>query len=137
MGRLQLSVNQILGIAAGCSILAAVLCNTALIPDAQSIAAVYRELPSEAAVSEASEVPTPDRMPVQAPEGSDMSNLVDINRASPKELETLPGVGPVLAERIIKYREQNGAFLSPEDLTQVKGIGEKTLEKLLPYITCG
>ena len=63
-------------------------------------------------------------------------DLVDINRAAQAELETLPGIGPAMARRIIDYREQNGAFLSPEDLTKVKGIGEKTLEKLLPYIVC-
>ena len=71
---------------------------------------------------------------LNGPESS--GSLVDINRAAQAELETLPGIGPAMARRIIDYREQNGAFLSPEDLTKVKGIGEKTLEKLLPYIVC-
>ena len=50
------------------------------------------------------------------------------------ELDTLPGVGEVIAQRIIEEREQNGPFYYPEDLMNVKGIGEKTLEKLLPHI---
>lgn len=126
MGKLQFSANQILGIAAGCSILAAILCNTALIPYSHSVEVSYRESSqsSTAALS-----PSPER--------SASTLLVDINRASQAELETLPGIGPALAERIIDFREQNGAFLSPEDLTKVKGIGDKTLEELLPYITCG
>ena len=50
------------------------------------------------------------------------------------ELDTLPGVGEVIAQRIIEEREENGPFYYPEDLMNVKGIGEKTLEKLLSHI---
>lgn len=55
---------------------------------------------------------------------------VDVNTANLEELQTLPGVGPVLAERIIGYREANGPFRSLEDLLNVKGIGEATLAEL-------
>ena len=55
---------------------------------------------------------------------------VDVNRASSRELEALAGVGPVLAQEIIAERETNGDFHYPEDLISVKGIGEKTLEKM-------
>ena len=51
-----------------------------------------------------------------------------------RELDTLPGVGEVIAQRIIEEREENGPFYYPEDLMNVKGIGEKTLEKLLSHI---
>ena len=51
-----------------------------------------------------------------------------------RELDTLPGVGEVIARRIMEEREKNGPFYYPEDLMNVKGIGEKTLEKLLPRI---
>ena len=59
---------------------------------------------------------------------------VAVNTADADELDTLPGVGEVIAQRIIEERETNGPFSYPEDLMNVKGIGEKTLEKLLPHI---
>ena len=55
---------------------------------------------------------------------------VCINTASPEELETLPGIGPKLAERIVAYREENGPFTTVEELCEVSGIGEKVLEKI-------
>jgi competence protein ComEA len=59
---------------------------------------------------------------------------VDINRASAEELATIPGIGPALAGRIITYREENGGFVSTEDLQNVSGIGEKTYAKMEVYI---
>ena len=60
---------------------------------------------------------------------------VNINTASKKELDALPGIGETLAQRIIDYRSANGLFSTVDDLTKVKGIGAKTLEKLKPYAT--
>ena len=60
---------------------------------------------------------------------------VNINTASQRELDALPGIGEVLAQRILDYRKANGAFSSVDELVKVKGIGEKTLEKLRPYAT--
>ena len=59
---------------------------------------------------------------------------VAVYSADADELDTLPGVGEVIAQRIIEEREENGPFYYPEDLMNVNGIGEKTLEKLLPHI---
>ncbi|MGB9767744.1 MAG: helix-hairpin-helix domain-containing protein [Dictyoglomus turgidum] len=63
------------------------------------------------------------------------SDKVNINTASKEELESLPGIGPTLAQRIIEYREENGPFGSAEDLLNVKGIGEKKLERIRDQIT--
>lgn len=59
---------------------------------------------------------------------------MDPNRASAEELELLPSVGPSLARRIVAEREKNGPFRSPRDLLRVKGVGEKTLQKLEPWL---
>jgi len=61
--------------------------------------------------------------------------LLNINTATAEELQTLSGVGPQMAQKIIQHRETYGSFSSVQDLTNVKGIGEKTLEKLKPFIS--
>ncbi len=60
---------------------------------------------------------------------------ININTADATELVNLPGIGPATAQKILAERERRGKFLNPEDLTDVKGIGSKTLEKLLPHIS--
>ena len=55
---------------------------------------------------------------------------VNINTASPSELEALPGVGPAKAKAIVAYRQQHGAFKSVEELKNVKGIGKSIFSKL-------
>ncbi len=60
---------------------------------------------------------------------SSLNGILNLNRASAKELEKLPGIGPVLASRIIEYRKINGNFQSIDDLRKVQGIGDSTLEK--------
>jgi competence protein ComEA len=55
---------------------------------------------------------------------------ININSASAAELEELPGVGPVLASRIVEWRTANGPFTSIDDLGQVSGIGASVLEQL-------
>jgi competence protein ComEA len=62
---------------------------------------------------------------------------VNINTASVDQLTTLPGVGPKLAARIVEYRQKSGAFRSPQELLNVKGVGEKNLAKIEPWLTVG
>jgi competence protein ComEA len=59
---------------------------------------------------------------------------VNINDASLEQLALLPRVGPAVAQRIVDFREENGAFKAVEDLMLVRGIGEKTFEGLAPYL---
>ena len=63
-----------------------------------------------------------------------LSSPLDINKASADELTALPGIGPVMAQRIVEFREEHGPFRRVEDLLKVKGIGEKSFEKLRPSI---
>jgi competence ComEA-like helix-hairpin-helix protein len=60
--------------------------------------------------------------------------VIDLNRADAAALETLPGVGPVLAARIVAYRDSVGGLTSPEELLAVRGIGPATLERLRPRL---
>lgn len=65
---------------------------------------------------------------------SSSNGKININTASSEQLQTLSGIGPSMASRIIEYREANGKFASVEDLTKVSGIGEKTLSKFIADI---
>jgi competence protein ComEA helix-hairpin-helix repeat region len=64
-------------------------------------------------------------------------NKIDINTAGVEELIKLEKIGPAIAERIIEYRAANGPFKKIEDLTNVKGIGEKTVELIKDKLTVG
>ncbi len=63
--------------------------------------------------------------------------IININTATSEQLQTLPGIGPVLADRIIAYREKNGTFESVGELMNVSGIGEKKLEAIWDFVTIG
>ncbi len=60
---------------------------------------------------------------------------VNLNRASAHELERLPGIGPVLATRIVAYRQGHGPFRDPSDLIGVPGIGPALVARLAPLVT--
>ena len=63
------------------------------------------------------------------------TQTININKATEKEFETLPGIGPSLASKIIEYRNQNGKFGSIEDIKNVNGIGDNKYEKIKDLIT--
>ncbi len=62
---------------------------------------------------------------------------IHINQATKEEFMALPGIGEVLANRILRYREENGNFASVMDMMNVEGIGEKRMEEILDLITTG
>jgi competence ComEA-like helix-hairpin-helix protein len=69
--------------------------------------------------------------------GQAQVQLVDINTASAQELQKVPGMTSSMAKNIVKYRDQNGPFSSVDDLTKVKGVDEKKLNKMRSHLTVG
>lgn len=65
------------------------------------------------------------------------TELININTASQSELEILPGIGPTTAQKIIEYREQNGDFVTIEELINVSGIGPGLYDRIKDLITIG
>lgn len=66
---------------------------------------------------------------------SEQSSVISLNQANARQLETLPGVGPALAGRIVEWRERNGSFSTIEQLLEVSGIGPKMFENLREFVT--
>lgn len=81
------------------------------------------------------EVVDPGGNPATGSATASGAGLVNLNRATSQQLQELPGVGPVLAEAIIKWRTDNGSFTDVSQLRQVSGIGPKLFEKLSPLVT--
>ncbi len=73
--------------------------------------------------------PPPDTAP-----GGDATPMVNVNTATAADLERLPGIGPVLARRIVEHREAKGLFRRLDDLLEVKGIGPKMLRRIQPWL---
>lgn len=75
-----------------------------------------------------------ETLPV-APMASSEDGLININAASAAELETLTGIGPTLAQRIVEYREAHGPFAAIDDIMGVRGIGEGLFDEIKDLIT--
>ncbi len=84
--------------------------------------------PDEQAVQQGGDNPSPVA-------SVEITEKIDINTASAEELITHPGIGEVLAERIIAYREKNGKFENIESIMDIQGIGEGTFLKIMDMIT--
>jgi competence protein ComEA len=78
---------------------------------------------------------SPPRTPRSAPQAAAVQFPIDLNSATAEQLEAIPGIGPVLAQRIIEYRQMRGRFQSVDELLEVRGIGPKRLESMRPYVT--
>ncbi|MFQ6112648.1 MAG: ComEA family DNA-binding protein [bacterium] len=86
-------------------------------------------------IEDVQEINSTKRVANPSNNGQEKKFLININKANQEELQNLPKIGPVLAKRIITYRERNGLFESFEDLKEVKGIGNATLREIEPYIS--
>jgi competence protein ComEA len=83
--------------------------------------------------------PPSERAAVARPRRSPVGNAapVDLNRATPDELQRVPGIGPGLAARIVDARQRHGPFASVDDLRRVRGIGATTLARVRPRLAIG
>ena len=86
------------------------------------------------AVGSTSRAAAPPR--AQRPEAAaaTQESPVDVNTANEQQLMAVPGIGESLAKRIVQFRDKNGRFEKVDDLMKVQGIGEKSIEKLRPYL---
>ncbi|MDW8157222.1 MAG: ComEA family DNA-binding protein [Armatimonadota bacterium] len=77
---------------------------------------------------------TPEPLPSPSSTAPPAPLVVSLNLATAEELERLPGIGPVLARRIVEDRARHGQYTRLEDLLRVKGVGPKKLDRLRPYL---
>lgn len=108
------------------------------VPVKPTPAAEPEPAPETPAASPASEPvkPTSPKPQPAAPEPSTVL-VVNLNIASQADLERVPGIGPVLARRILAYRQRYGAFRAVPELMLIPGIGPNTFEQIKPYVTVG
>ena len=98
------------------------------VPDIRQTPDVGQTIPTSSSSA------APPQPSVRRSASSDGSRI-NINTATFQELQTVRGIGPTMAQRIIEYRQTSGRFATVDDLTNVKGVGEKTLEKIRDSIT--
>ena len=103
-----------------------------------SVPGVATTAPEKPAVNPSDGRSTPAKTSVEKnvvrPDVASRRGLLDLNRVSAEDLESLPGIGPVLAQRVLAYRKSNGGFHAVEELRQVKGIGQKKFDRVRPLV---
>lgn len=99
---------------------------------------IVTQLPRETRPAPAAEtlsVVPAGEAPVSGTDSAPEQDLLNINTATLEQLDSLPGIGPVIAQRIIDYRTENGPFTAVSQLTLVEGIGDKRLMAIIDLIT--
>jgi competence protein ComEA len=96
---------------------------------------VPREGPRQAEPDQPIATQAPAASPVTAAASATAEPKVNLNRASADELQALPGVGPVLAQRMVEWRKAHGRYRTVDELQEVKGIGKKRMEQLRLLVT--
>ena len=91
----------------------------------------------EAGVAGATPEPGPEPAAGAPRVAAPAAGPVDVNAATAEQLDALPGIGPVLAGRIVERRAQVGRFAQPDELLSVRGIGPRLLERIRPFVRCG
>ena len=102
---------------------------------AEAPVTVFYPEPAEVSLSPAPVSPEQNSEPVSSETVPDLT--VNINTATAEELSSLDGIGEILAQRILDYREEHGDFTSPEEIMQVSGIGQKKYAQIASHITVG
>jgi competence protein ComEA len=108
----------------------------AVLEDGQQLDIPYSDGQAPEATTNSFELPeTSGEVPADDSSDASDEELVNINTASVEELDTLPGIGPTTAQKIIEYRDANGPFSVIEDIQNVSGIGPATFENIRDLIT--
>jgi competence protein ComEA len=106
----------------------------ALLEDGQQLTIPYKDGQApEAAIEEDDTLVLPGS--TEEPSSQTSEELININTASVEELDSLPGIGPTIAQRIIDYRDENGPFQTIEDILNVSGVGPSTFDQIKDLIT--
>lgn len=107
------------------------------VKDGQKISIPKKGATAQSSGGESSQTTSAPASNAQTSAGTDPASgtKININSADSSQLQTINGIGPSTAEKIIRYRTSKGAFKSIDDLKKVNGIGDKKLEKLRPYVT--